>query len=189
MLLYNERRSTQAAAVFLKKAGGKLNYMVLIKFLYLLDREALLKWGTPVTGDSYLSMRWGPLLSRTHDLITEELPEDEAASSFWKKHIQQENWEVVLQHDPGNDELSEADEELIGSVFDHFYAKYQELRFNPFKFCEFLHTILPEYKTAEQGQRYDLDLHDILVAGNKKPEEIKEVEALLAGIGAMQKLR
>src|SRR5208282_1109470 len=127
MLQYNERRATQAAAIFLKKAVGKLNYMVLIKFLYLSDREALLKWGTPITGDSYLSMRWGPVLSRTHDLITEELPEEEAASSFWKKHIHQEGYEVILQKDPGDDELSEADEALLGRIFEEFYAKYREL--------------------------------------------------------------
>jgi len=189
MLQYNEQRATQAAAVFIKKAGGKLNYMVLIKFLYLADREALLKWGTPITGDSYLSMRWGPLLSRTHDLITEPLPEDEATKSFWKTYIQPESYDVKLLNDPGDDELSEADEELLGSIFDKFYAKYSELKFNPFEFCNFLHGILPEYRTARQGECFDLDHHDILVAGNKNPEEIREVEALLSSIGKMQKLR
>jgi hypothetical protein len=186
---YNERRTTQAAAVFLKKAGGKLNYMVLIKFLYLLDREALLRWGSPISGDSYLSMRWGPLLSRTHDLITEELPEDEAAVSDWKTHIRQDGYEVVLDRDPGDDELSEADHALLAKIFDEFYAIYRDLKFNPFQFCDYLHSILPEYRTAERGESFDLDHHDILVAGNRKPEDIREVDALLSSIGKMQKLR
>jgi hypothetical protein len=189
MVQFNEKRSTQAAAEFLKKAGGKLNYMVLIKFLYLADREALLKWGTPITGDTYLSMRWGPLLSRTHDLITEEFPQDEAAASFWKRHIEQQNFDVILRQDPGTDELSDADEGLIAAIFDGYFPKYRELKFNPFEFCDFLHTILPEYKTAEAGQSFSLDHHDILVAGKKAPEEIRKVETLLASIGQMQKLR
>jgi len=187
MLQFNEKRSTQAAAEFLKKSNGSLNYMVLIKFLYLADREALLRFGTPITGDSYLSMRWGPLLSRTHDLITEELPESEMATSIWKRHIQQNGYDVVLQADPGNDELSEADEEIISKTFDEFFEKYRELG-SPFSFCEYLHTILPEYRTAEAGQSFSLDHHDILVAGKKAPEQIREVESLLASIGQMQKL-
>lgn len=186
VLLFNERRATQAAAQFLQKSGGQLSYMVLIKFLYLLDRVALLKWGSPITGDTYYSMRWGPLLSHTHNLIIEDLPDDESKASFWKGHIQQRGYEVALVRDPGNDELSKADEELISETFEKFFAKYKELKYNRFAFCEYLHTILPEYKTAEQGQRFPLDYHDILVAGKKEPEEIKEVEELLATLGKMQ---
>jgi hypothetical protein len=186
-LRFDEKRATQAAAEFLKRASGRLNYMVLIKFLYLADREALIRWGSPITGDTYRSMRWGPFLSSTHDLITEDLPEDEARSSFWKNHIEQHGYEVVLKEDPGNDELSEADETIISKIFDQFFAKYKELDNNPFKFCEYLHTILPEYKTAEQGQVFPLDYHDILVAGNKQPEEIKKVESLLDSLGRMQR--
>lgn len=189
MLQFNEKRSTQAAAEFLKKAGGKLNYMVLLKFLYLLDREALLMWGTPVTGDSYRSMRWGPLLSRTHDLITEEFPEDEAAASFWKRHIDKDYYELVLRSDPGDDELSSADEKLIAKIFDEFFPKFKELNSNPFQFCDYLHTILPEYKSAERGESFPLDHHDILVAGRKRPDEIMQVESLLATVGQMQRLR
>ena len=185
---FNEKRSTQAAAEFLKRADGKLNYMILIKFLYLADREALLKWGTPITGDDYISMRWGPVLSQTHDLITEEMPENEAAASVWKKHIHRKEYDAVLQADPGNDELSEADEELISGVFDQFFGKYRELGYNPFKFCDYLHTILPEYRTAVRGQGFSLDHHDILVAGKKSPDEIRKVELLLTSIGQMQKL-
>jgi hypothetical protein len=189
VLPFNERRTTQAAAQFLRKSDNRLSYMVLIKFLYLLDRTALLKWGSPITGDSYLSMRWGPLLSHTHDLITEDLPEDESNASFWKTHIQQRGYDVELIRDPGNDELSKADEELITKIFDSSFAKYKELNYNRFEFCEYLHTVLPEYKTAGKGERFPLDYHDILVAGEKKPEEIKEVEELLATLGQMHRIR
>src|ERR1022692_1541243 len=40
-----------------------MNYMLLIKLLYLLDRRALSLWGRPVTGDDYFSMKYGPVLS------------------------------------------------------------------------------------------------------------------------------
>ena len=48
VLRFNERRATEAAARFLKLRGGRMSYLKLIKLLYLLDREALLRWGRPV---------------------------------------------------------------------------------------------------------------------------------------------
>jgi hypothetical protein len=170
-------------------ADGRLNYMVLIKLLYLTDRAALLNWGTPLTGDTYLSMRWGPVLSATHDLITEAAPEDEEAKSFWRNHVAKEGYDVILANDPGDDELSQADEDLITRVFAEYYAKFKELGSDPFRFCDYLHTVLPEYRTAERGQSFSLDHHDILVAGKKSTDAIREVESLLASLGQMQRVR
>ena len=69
VLRFNERRATEAAARFLKLRGGRMSYLKLIKLLYLLDREALLRWGRPVTTDRYISMDNGPVVSRIYDLI------------------------------------------------------------------------------------------------------------------------
>ena len=46
-LPFNERKATQAAAHFLKLAGGKMDYRKLMLLLYLADRKALLTWGRP----------------------------------------------------------------------------------------------------------------------------------------------
>ncbi|MCX6915882.1 MAG: Panacea domain-containing protein, partial [Verrucomicrobia bacterium] len=59
--------------------------MKLIKLLYLADRTALLRWGRPITTDTYVSMDRGPVLSRVLDLATDEdLP---GQTSIWAKHI------------------------------------------------------------------------------------------------------
>ena len=42
---FNEKKTTQAASRFLTLAQGQMNYMMLIKLLYLIDREALMKIG------------------------------------------------------------------------------------------------------------------------------------------------
>ena len=49
MLLFNEAKATQAAARLLFLRGGTMSYVKLIKLLYLADREALIRWGRPVT--------------------------------------------------------------------------------------------------------------------------------------------
>jgi hypothetical protein len=48
-LSFNERKATQAAARFLKLAGGKMDYRKLMLLLYLADRKALLTRGRPIT--------------------------------------------------------------------------------------------------------------------------------------------
>jgi len=182
MLQFNEKRATQAAAVLLSMRENRtLNYMVLIKLLYLADRESLLRWGTPLTGDQYYSMEFGPVLSKIHDLITEMQPPEEV--SFWTRHIRRSDYDVELLSDPGNEELSESDDRLLRELF----AKYQDYYDrNPFEFVHYLHGILPEYKQVEKGDRIPLDYHDILVAGNKSIDEIRDIESELRNIGWVQ---
>jgi uncharacterized phage-associated protein len=49
-----------------------MSYLKLIKLLYVLDGEALLRWGRPVTTDRYVSMDNSPVFSRIYNLIREE---------------------------------------------------------------------------------------------------------------------
>ena len=146
-----------------------MNYMKLIKLLYMLDREALLRWGRPVTFDTYFSMRLGPVLSEVHDLITE--PQDpDLGPSFWGIHISDPSrFSVGLVDDPGSDELSEAEMQLIKEV----WAKYGH--FAPFDLVEHLHKNLPEWKDVQSG-RVPIEYADILKAGGKPPDEISAVE-------------
>lgn len=48
---FNEKKAIQIAAVFVKRVGV-INYVKLIKLMYLSDRKALLNWERPITGDS-----------------------------------------------------------------------------------------------------------------------------------------
>jgi uncharacterized phage-associated protein len=166
---FNEKKATQAAARFLNFRGGRMNYMKLIKLLYMLDREALLSWGRPVTFDTYFSMRLGPVLSEVHDLITD--PQDpDLGPSFWGIHISDpSHYSVALVDDPGSDELSEAEMQLIEEV----WAKYGH--FAPFDLVEHLHQILPEWKDVQSG-RVPIEYADILKAGGKPSDEISAVE-------------
>ena len=50
-LRFREAKTTQAAARLLTLRGGRMNYMKLLKLLYIVEREALLNWGRPVTAD------------------------------------------------------------------------------------------------------------------------------------------
>jgi len=54
-LPFDETKATQVASRILKMRGGRMHYLKLIKLLYIIDREALQRWGFQV---------WA--LSRTH---------------------------------------------------------------------------------------------------------------------------
>ena len=116
MLFFNETKATQAAAHVLTLRGGAMSYVKLIKLLYLADREALIRWGRPITTDRYVSMDNGPVVCRIYDLIRNEPPPN--CFQIWRKFISTpENYEVRLLDDPGSGELSRPERELIDEVF------------------------------------------------------------------------
>ena len=175
-LVFNEKKATQAAARFLQLAGGSSNYMVLIKHLYLLDRGALLRWGRLVTYDDFFEMKLGPVLSQVHDLITEmQLPDED---SYWTKFISEPfgHFFVRLNCDPGNDELSEAEENLIAEI----YVTYGH--YKPFELVDLLHKILPELKGVSKGSK-PISITDILRAEKKTAQEISSIEMEIESLG------
>ena len=171
MTTFNEKKATQAAALFLKLAGNHLNFMVLIKLLYLAEREALSRWARPVVNDEYFSMKFGPVLSHVHDLITETPALDEG--SFWARHISAPSrFEVTLLEDPGDDELSEAEEDLIRQT----YEQYKGFKDRPFDFVKYLHSVLPEWERVTEGRCKEISIRSILMALRKSTDEINQIE-------------
>lgn len=177
VLRFNERRATEAAAKFLKLRGGRMSYLKLIKLLYLLDREALLRWGRPVTTDRYVSMDNGPVVSRIYDLIREEPPP--GTDPVWSHFISApSNYEVSLTAEPEIDELSPAEESLIEEIFAH-YGKLS--RWN---LVDLSHD-LAEWQDPK-GSAIPIEYRDILRAGKKTESEIAAVESELEALAAAE---
>lgn len=174
--IFNEKKAAQAAARFINLSGGTINYTILIKDLYLLDRAALLNWGRLVTCADLYEMKLGPVLSQVHDLITEQQEEQ----SIWSQCISRVDFDVALKENPGNDALSESEEEMIDQIFST-YGHFKD----PFAFARFLHKILPELKGIERG-RLPLTVEDILRAERKSPEEIESIASEIEAIGQVE---
>jgi uncharacterized phage-associated protein len=177
VLRFNERRATEAAARFLKLRGGRMSYLKLIKMLYFLDREALLRWGRPITTDRYVSMDNGPVVSRIYDLIREESAP--GADPIWRHYISApQDWEVSLVAEPEPSELSRAEQSLI----DEIYATYGKL--GRWDLVRISHD-LPEWQDPN-GSAIPIQYRDILRAGNKTEIEIAAVEAELESLAAAE---
>lgn len=176
-LRFNEAKATQAAAHILKLRGGQMHYLKVVKLLYLIDREALLRWGRPITTDRYVAMKKGPVLSRVLDLIREE-PEP-GEESIWHSYISSpQNYEVTLLNEAPTDELSRAEEELIAEIF----AKHGNK--NRWELVRLCHD-LPEWHDPG-GSSTPIEYSDILRAENKSPEEIAEIEAELQNLAGAE---
>lgn len=166
---FKEKKATQVAARLLEQGGGTMSYLKLLKLMYLIDREALLSWGRPVTYDHYYSLNQGPILSTVYDLIKKMAS---GARSFWLKHISRlGEYKLRIAKDPGREELSPAEEALIQKVFKrHGHKKGYEL-------VQVTHK-LPEWRNPK-GSSIAIEIEDILKAGGKTPSEIGSVLANL----------
>jgi uncharacterized phage-associated protein len=174
---FNEAKATQAAARLLRNRG-RMSYMKLIKLLYLADREALARWGRPITTDTYVSMKHGPVLSQVLDLITEG-PNPFIGETFWTRHISEpEHYEVFLKVNPPDDLLSEAEDELLDEIFGEFG------HLNPWALVDLVHK-LPEWKDP-QGGAIPIEYADILTAQNKSPQEIRSIESELKAVSQVE---
>jgi uncharacterized phage-associated protein len=166
-LPFNEAKVTQAAACFLELENLRMNYVKLIKLLYIADREALLRWGRPITTDCYVSMDKGPVLSRTFDLITEG--REPGSSSPWFEHISfPSNYEVSLIGSCSKDELSPAEEDLIQEI----YSQYGHM--DQWQLVHYVHQF-DEWRDPH-GSSIPIFYGDILRAGNKTESEIKAIQ-------------
>ena len=154
-----------------------MSYLKLIKLLYLLDRETLLRWGRPVTTDRYVSMDNGPVVSRIYDLIREERAP--GTDPIWRHYISApQEWEVALLADLETDELSRAEEALI----DEIYAAYGKM--TRWDLVRVSHD-LPEWQDPN-GSAIPIQYRDILRAGNKTETEVAAVEAELESLAATE---
>ena len=177
-LHFNEAKATQAAACFLRLRGGKMSYIKLIKLLYLLDREALLRWGRTVTTDRHVSMDKGPVVSQIYDLIREEQPPG-SFGGYWRAYISApQDWEVRLLSDPPGDELSRAEESLIEEIYRIHGTKS---RWELVRYCH----DLPEWRDPE-GSALPISYTDILRAGAKPEDEIAAIDEELRNLAAVE---
>ena len=115
--VFDERKAAQAASILLERAGGSMDYLKLIKLLYLADRAALIETGSPISGDRYVSMKFGPVLSNVLNLIKQAGPRED---SIWHRYVRREHFDAVLVGKAECDQLAEFDVDLLNDIFESY---------------------------------------------------------------------
>lgn len=151
--LFDERKAAQAAAFLLHKAGGRLPLLKLMKLLYLSERESLQKYGDTITGDTFVSMPNGPVLSMTLNFINGFA---KSSNGGWDSWVADRSEHVVELRDksmvrsPEDDllALSDTDLDCLGDVWENFG------HWDRWKLVEYTHSdACPEWKNPGNSSR------------------------------------
>lgn len=161
---YNEKKATQVAALILKRKGGKMDLIDLMKTIYCVDREALVKYRWPLTGDRYSALKRGMVLSHTYDLAKGDF----ALPTHWGTYIKREDgsYELKLDGDPGVDELSLTEIELVNDVLDNLENVPRTTMIEKIH-----HSKFPEWKDPGSSS-FTVLYEDVLAAEGLNSDEI-----------------
>ena len=168
---FDANKVAQATAYMLKSMNEKRhNFMALLKMLYIADRESLKETGFPITGDTYVAMKHGPVLSRSYDLMKMAAPvEDDAEERLWVEHFGREGNDLYVLDDPGVSDLSAYEMQKLLDVCRR-YGKMDR-----FALADMTHGF-EEWKRNDPGESCaPIDLRDLLEAVDRGDD----IEAIL----------
>jgi uncharacterized phage-associated protein len=161
-------KAVEAAAMFLRLHGKPMQYMGLLKLLYMADRIALMRMEQPITGDRYSSMKFGPVLSSIYDLIKGK--QVNGALPIWDRFISRSGYEVSLKGNPGSEELCEEEEDIISEV-------YQSCgHYDGFVLADLTHDFPEWQKPIPESSAIPLPVESILKSVGKSDREIEEIQ-------------
>jgi uncharacterized phage-associated protein len=171
-------KTIQAIGVLLRFDGIKrMNYMRLLKLLYIADRESLRETGRPITGGPVVAMERGPVLKEVYDLILgqhREMP-------LWTQFFRKERYDLL--------ELAEPD---VGQLSRYEIGKLQEVAKtyqddDEWALVDITHTF-PEWKQNDPGKSSKpIPLSSILEA-LERADAIEELSRDAQSLAAFDRL-
>ena len=159
-------KTIQAAAELLRlEMGQQMSRLRLLKLLYIADREALRDTGWPITGDTVVAMKHGPVLDTFYNVIKGE----DARSPTLDRYIQQRGHQLTLIEDPGKGRLNRYEVRKLRELSDHYRNA------SDWDIAEETHEF-QEWKDNDPGNSSrPIPLEDILSALGYTQEKIKSV--------------
>ncbi len=164
-------RSLEASAYLLQLGGGSMEYIRLLKLLYIAERELLAEDASPLTGDICTAMDHGPVLSTVQDIILDR----NWQGAEWHQFIARTGYSIKLAADPGFDHLSAS----VVTKLREVHSRYSEM--NVWDLVK-LSQAFPEWNKNYSGSGCrPIPLEDILEGMGAEEgtlEAIREEEAI-----------
>lgn len=155
----NVDKTIQAIGVLFRAEGvQRVNYMRMLKLLYIADRESMREIGRPIVGGAVVAMERGPVLEEVYDLIRgqhREMPR-------WDEFLRKQHYTLELHRDPD-----------VGKLSRYEIAKLQEIAKrheddDEWALCRITHTF-EEWKKNDPGtSSRPIPLPDLLAAVGRK---------------------
>ena len=179
MKYVDDRKAAHLAAFFLRKGGGRLSVLKLVKLMYLAEREHMKRYLHPITLDHFVSMPHGPVPTAVYDILNGCLDSEE-----WRRLIsERQGNEVVLRSgvkEEDLDELSDLEVETAERVWREFG------KMDPWELRNWTHEHCPEWEDPD-GSSYAIPYARILrvaagLDGSQAEDVARELEALRASM-------
>lgn len=141
VFLMNINKLIQVVYFILKRNGLTLNYLKLIKLLYLADRAAMDAYGETITGNTAVSMDQGPVLSELYDYI-KNTKRDET-QRIWNNYFVKNGHSLdCINTDIDFGELCEYEEEILAEIDSQYKDK------TPWEMVSLVHdsAVCPEWR-------------------------------------------
>ncbi len=180
--MFNERRVAQMAAYLLDRGKGRMKYLKLMKLLYLVDRESMKRHGHPISGDRYVSMDHGPVLSNTLNLINGAVKFQERGWDHWI--ADKADYAVSLKRKTSRealDELSDADIDVLHDIF----AKFGKM--SQWDLVKYVHRYCREWQDPK-GSSIPIDYEEVFRALGHTPAESRKLGARIERQRGIDKL-
>jgi len=167
---FEVRKAAQVTAFFAKMAGGKINILRVTKLVYLADRRSMEQRESPITGDDFVSMPFGPVNTFTYSYMKGAA---RVRTNEWSEYIGSEKWHnLPLSRDIDIDELDElsrADLRILGETWETYKDVVDQ-----FELAEFTHTYCPEWRDPN-GSSLPINFSTVFKRLEKKePVELAE---------------
>jgi uncharacterized phage-associated protein len=170
--IFDERKAAQAAAFLLFKGKGRLALLKLMKLMYLSERLSLGRYGDTITGDDFVSMKNGPVLSMLLNHLNGFV---KSSADGWDKWIADRSDNVIALRDPSMIRtpeedllaLSETDLECLNEVWSEFG------HWDSWKLVDYTHSeACPEWQDPGNSSR-PIPPARLLRAVGYKPAEVE----------------
>lgn len=137
----NIHKLIQVVFFILKRNNLSLNYLKLIKLLYLADRVALDAYGETITENTAVSMDQGPVLSELFDYIKNSKKDD--TQTIWNNYFAKNDYSLIcINTDIDDGELCEYEEAILEEIDNKYKDK------TPWEMVDLVHdvAVCPEWK-------------------------------------------
>lgn len=182
-------KTVAAGAHVTNRFGGTISGFVLLKVMYGAERTALAEWHRPITGDSFVSMKKGPVLSRTYDLIKGSVLNTNSDMQKWSKHFSPRiDNKITLLVKPDFEVLSRREYEVLDQSFKEIKSMIRARGL----IAEALHEKWPEWRdpTVLGKGAVPLTLEEVLTEVLEDDAEVErtslEIRSIASAKAALQ---
>ena len=180
--MFDEKAAANMAVYLLRKNGAPMSHLKLMKLMYLSERTSLKEYANTISGDRFVSMQHGPVLSATLDYMngyTKSQPGgwDTFISARANNQLSVKN--NVPENGSALGHISKSSMAAMDKVWDEFGTM------EPFEIRDYTHNHCPEWEDPH-GSSLPIPIERVLCAVGYTEKQARSIAKRLEeeeGIG------